>query len=111
MFNSMQLQNEVTMKIKDAFASRHEPESAKVLGEVFWVFLVSILILATVGGIAVGVREFLTPHTQVEEESVSVGSRKTITKTEIVKILEMFDVRAQEYETRRVAPVSARDPS
>lgn len=107
----MQLQNEVTMKIKDAFASRHEPESAKVLGEVFWAFLMSILILATIAGIVLGVHEFLKPHTQETEESVSVGSRKTITKSEIVKILEMFDTRAKEYESRRVAPVSARDPS
>lgn len=108
---SMRLQTNVTLKIKDAIASRHEPESVRVLGEVFWVLLVVLLIVATIGGIAIGVREFLTPHTQQVEEPVSSGNRKTVTKTEIVKILEMFDARATEYQTRRAAPLPARDPS
>lgn len=108
---SMRLQTDVTVKIKDAIASRHEPESVRVLGELFWVLLVAFLIVATIGGIAIGVREFLTPHAEPVEESVSTANRKTVTKTEIVKILEMFDARVIEYQARRVAPLPARDPS
>lgn len=107
----MRLQTEVTVRIKDAIGSRHEPESVRVLGEVFWVLLVVFLVVATVGGIAIGVREFLTPHAEQVEESVASGNRKTVTKTEIVKILEMFDARVIEYQARRVAPLPARDPS
>lgn len=108
----MRFQTDVTVKIKDAFAARHEPEAARVLGELFWTLLVLLLVVVSVASIAFGVREFLQPLAAEEvEESVSVAARKTVTRAELVKILEAFDTRATEYETRRTAPVPVRDPS
>jgi hypothetical protein len=107
----MRFQTETAVKIRDAFAARHEPEAARVLGEWFWTLLVILLILVTIGSIIFGTREFLKPLTQEVEESVSVGQRKGVTRAELVKILELFDARAKEYELRRTAPVPVRDPS
>jgi len=107
----MRFDTNFTVKVKDAFAARHEPEAARVLGEIFWAFLVLALTVATLGSVAFGVREFLKPLTVDEEPSVSVGARKGVTKAELVKILEAFDARAKEYESRRAAPVPVKDPS
>lgn len=107
----MRFQTETTVKIKDAFAARHEPEAVRVLGEFFWAFLVCLLVLITIGSIAFGIREFLKPLSEEVESSVSAGARKGVTRAELVKILEAFDVRAKDYDARRTAPVPVRDPS
>lgn len=107
----MRFQTDVTVKIKDAFAARHEPEAARVLGEFFWAFLVCLLVLIAVGSIAFGTREFLKPLSEEVESSVSASARKGVTRAELVKLLEAFDERAKEYDARRTAPVSVKDPS
>lgn len=100
-----------TVKIKDAYAARHEPEAARALGEFAWVFMVVLLGLTLLGSILFGARAFFRPLSHKVESSVSVGVRKGVTKVELVKILEAFDARAKEYESRRTAPVPVKDPS
>jgi hypothetical protein len=107
----MRFDTNFTVKIRDAYAARHEPEAARVLGEFAWVFMVGLLALSVTLGIAYGVREFLRPLSEEVESSVSVGARKGVTKVELVKLLEAFDARAREYESRRTAPVPVKDPS
>ena len=107
----MRFDTNFTLKIKDAYAARHEPEAARRLGEFFWVVLVGLMVIVIVSGIVFGIREFLRPLTEEVESSVSVGQRKGITRAELVKILEAFDARAADYEARRTAPVPVKDPS
>lgn len=70
----------------------------------------AFLTLSIVGGIAFGTYEFLRPLA-VESEGSAAAARRTITKSELVKILEAFDVRATEYQSRRAAPIPIKDPS
>lgn len=107
----MRFQTDVTVKIRDAFAARHEPEAARVLGEFFWAFVVCFLGIVVAGSVAFGVWEFLKPLSEETESSVSVAARKGVTRAELVKILEAFDARAKEYQSRRTAPVPVKDPS
>lgn len=107
----MRFSTNFTVKIHDAYAARHEPEAARVLGEFAWVCMAGLLTLTLLGSILFGVREFLRPLSLEAESSVSVGARKGVTKVELVKILEAFDTRAKEYESRRTAPVPVKDPS
>lgn len=103
----------VSVKIRDAYAARHEPEAARLLGEWYWTFLITMLTLTIVGGISFGVWEFMRPVSDVQEPSVSVGvgEKKGVTRSDIIKVLEGFDERAAKYESRRVAPVGVKDPS
>ncbi len=107
----MRFDPHIPVKIKDAYSSRHEPEAAHRLGEWYWMFLMTLLALIVIGGVAFGVWEFITPLTIETAESVSVGQRKGVTKTDIVKVLDGFETRADKYEERRVAPVPVKDPS
>lgn len=107
----MRFDTNLTIKIRDAYAARHEPEAARMLGEVAWMFMLVFLALTIVGGILYGAREFLRPLSAEVESSVSVGARKGVSRADLVKILEAFDARAKEYESRRTAPVPVKDPS
>lgn len=107
----MRFETGTTIQIRDAYAARHEPEGARVLGEFFWALLILLLALMVSGGIGFGIWEFTRPLTQDVESSVSVGARKSVTRSELQKILEGFGARAEKYEKRRTAPVGVKDPS
>jgi hypothetical protein len=107
----MRFDTNFTVKLKDAYTARHEPEAARVLGEYAWMVMLGLISLAIVGSIAYGAREFFRPLSEEVESSVSVGARKGVTKTELVNILDALDARATEYELRRTAPVPVKDPS
>lgn len=100
----------VTVRIRDAYASRHEPEAARVLGEFVWAIQLILITLIVLCSIGFGIWEFMRPL-EVPED-VGVGStRKGFVRSDLQKVLEGFDVRAQRYEERRTAPVPVRDPS
>ena len=102
----------VPVKIRDAYAARHEPEAERVLATFYWAFLVTLFSLCVVGALALGVWEFMRPLTgDGSGSSVNASGRKTLTKSDFQKVLEGLDARAKSFETRHTAPVLVRDPS
>ncbi len=103
--------NPVPMSIREAYRARHEPEAQRLLGTFYWTMLIFFLALFVMGGVGYGVWEFKRPLTEGAEESVSVGTKKVITKIEIEKMLQAFEARATMYESRLKAPSPIKDPS
>ena len=102
----------VTVKIRDAYAARHEPEAERVLATFYWAFLVTVFSLVVAGAVGLGVWEYLRPLTADGSGStVSAGAHKALTKSDIQNVLEGLDARAQSFEARRTAPILVRDPS
>ena len=106
----MRFDTNVSIKIKDAYAARHEPEAERFLGSVYWAFLVVALVLMLVGGIGFGVREFVRPIAS-DSDTTTARKAKTVSKKDLDAVLTDFDERAKEYDTRKIAPVLVRDPS
>jgi len=100
----------VSVKIRDAYASRHEPEAARVLGEFVWAIQLILITLIVLSSIGYGIWEFIRPL-DVPEDSGVGSSRKGFVRSDLQKVLEGFDARAVRYEERRTAPVPIRDPS
>jgi len=101
----------VPMKIRDAYAARHEPEAEHVLATWYWAVCIVVLALTILGGVGYGAWEFFKPAGEQVEASVTVGTRKTISRADLQKVLEAFDARAARFETKLRAPASAKDPS
>ena len=107
----MRFDTTVSIKIKDAYAARHEPEAQRFLGGAFWSLLILVFSLVVLGSISFGVWEFLQPLTVASDTVVGGGKAKTVTKGDLEKILDGFDARATKYNSRKTAPVLVRDPS
>ena len=109
----MRFDSAVPIKVKDAYRSRTEPEAARFLGTLYWTFLILLFGLLAMGSVGYGLWEFLQPHIKGDAESVSVtvGTKKTFTKSSLQKVLQDLDDRAREYDRRKIAPVPVRDPS
>jgi preprotein translocase subunit SecF len=100
----------VSVKIRDAYAARHEPEAQHVLANFYWAFLVILCALSLLSAVFYGAWEFTRPLAEESGSSVTVGVRKVLSRTDIQKVLEALDSRAGLFDERRTAP-AVRDPS
>ncbi len=107
----MRFDTQVSIKIKDAYAARSEPEAVRFLGSVYWALIGSVFTLVVVGSIAFGVWEFLQPLTSDSDTVVGGHAQKSLTKSDLETVLDGFDARATKYNSRKTAPVLVRDPS
>lgn len=99
-------------RIKDLFASRHEPEAQSRIARRYWFFLLIVFFLIVVGSVSYGAWEFTRPFNVAEEgESVIVARPKApLNQMELRTVLEGFDARVPLFEERQNAP-SVPDPS
>ncbi len=107
----MRFDTDVSIKIRDAYASRHEPEAAHYLAGFFWTFMVMVTFVVMFSGVAYGAWEFLQPLRPSAAESVSVPQKKVFSTSELQKMLETLGNRAQQYQNAKIAPVPVKDPS
>lgn len=106
----MRFDSDISVKIKDAYSARHEPEAARLLARAYWASLVLICAVLVTGGVAYGVWEFVRTPAE-PESSVSVRPATTFTKGDIQALLKGFGDRSLRFEERMKAPVSVPDPS
>ena len=106
----MRFDTDIQIKIKDAYAARHEPEAARILARTYWALIVIICALAASVVIAYGVWEFFRGPT-AETSSVTVRPQTLFTKTQLDATLKGFDDRASRFQSRLTAPVPVKDPS
>lgn len=97
------------MRLKDAYAARHEPEALRILAQGYWAFLLTFSSICAVCAIAYGTWEFF--RLPERDESLSVRPRQAFTKSDLQALLKKYDERAAAFEARRIAPVSVKDPS
>ena len=107
----MRFDTQVSIKIKDAYAARAEPEAVRFLGSVYWASIITFFTLVVAASIAFGIWEFMQPLSNTPDTIVGAHPQKTLTKSDLGKILDGFDARAKKYNTRKIAPVLVRDPS
>ena len=107
----MRFDTQVSVKIKDAYAARSEPEAVRFLGSVYWALLGTVFALVVAASIAFGVWEFLQPLASDSDTVVGGHPQKTLTKSDLERVLDGFDARASKYNSRKTAPVLVRDPS
>ncbi|MBL8158296.1 hypothetical protein JNK62_02060 [bacterium] len=106
----MRFDSSIQIKVKDAYAARHEPEAQRLLAQAYWAFLITSFVAAVIVVIAFGVWEFF--RMPVVDESLSgVRPQTAFTKAQLQELLEKFDMRADRFQERLTAPVVARDPS
>ncbi len=106
----MRFDTTVTIKLKDAFAARSEPEAVRILATFYWAVLIMFLVAVALVSIVVGFEELMTPLTQAPVSSVA-GTRKSLSRDDIVNVLHGFEARGKSYEVRKSAPLSVHDPS
>ena len=106
----MRFDTNIQVKIKDAYASRHEPEAERVLAHIYWAFLVVMLSLTIVLSVGYGVWEFFHVPTH-EDATLGVRPAATFTRAQLQATLKGFEDRAERFQTRMTAPVTAKDPS
>jgi hypothetical protein len=100
----------VSVRIRDAYRSQHEPEAQRILANVYWTALVLFFGAIFVACIGFGIWQFFLPLPPAAENAGG-GVRKVFTKTDLIKILDAFEARSLEYQKRRAEPSPARDPS
>jgi hypothetical protein len=106
----MRFDSSIPVKVRDAYAARHEPEAQRLLARTYWSFLILGFLLATMLTIAYGVWEFF--RTPAVDDSLSdVRPQAAFTKPQLQGLLEKFDLRADRFQERLTAPVTVRDPS
>lgn len=102
----------VTLRLKDAYHARGEPEAVRILGGFYWSVLILVSALLIAGGIGYGVWEFVQPRMgEVTESSIVIPPKKIFTKSSIQKILQGLDDRARNYDLQKGAPIPVKDPS
>lgn len=106
----MRFDTNIQVKLKDAYAARHEPEAIRLLARMYWAFLIVAFTLTVLVVIAYGVWEFFRmPRT---DESLSgVRPQVAFTRAQLQQLLEKFDARAERFQERMTAPAAAKDPS
>lgn len=107
----MKFESETTVKFLDAYRARHEPEAQHVLGNVYWSILISLFACSLIASVAFGIWEFMLPIAEIPEDAVNQRARKILTKPELQKVLDAFDTRAEEYESRKTEVLPVKDPS
>lgn len=106
----MRFDTSLRIKVRDAYAARHEPEAQRVLAQAYWSFLILGFAVAVSAGIAYGVWEFFrTPS--ADEGLAGVRPQAAFSKAQLQELLEKFDLRADRFQERLTAPVTVRDPS
>lgn len=106
----MRFDANIQVKLKDAYAARHEPEAMRFLARVYWAFLIVTLALIVVLSIAYGVWEFMQAP-QRDESASGLHAQQVFTRTQLETVLDGFDARAARFQARMTVPVSAKDPS
>jgi|GEM_PF-1469956 len=107
---TMRFDTDIQVKLKDAYAARHEPEAIRLLARMYWAFLIVGLSLTVVTVISYGIWEFF--RMPVVDAGISgMRPQAAFTRAQLQELLEKFDARAAKFEERMTAPVSARDPS
>ena len=107
----MRFNTSASVKLRDAFRARAEPEAARIVGSAYWAFLLSTLTLLICGGIAFGAWQFFQLPPEDGGAQATQGTKKIFTKASLQKALQVFDERAREYDRRKTAPVPLKDPS
>ena len=106
----MRFDTDIQVKLRDAYAARHEPEAIRVLARIYWAFLITGFTLTVAAAVGYGVWEFFRMP-QADAGLSGVRAQAAFSKAQLLELLEKFDERAAAFEERLTAPVQARDPS
>lgn len=106
----MRFDTDIQVKLKDAYAARHEPEAIRLLARAYWAFLILGLALTVVIVISYGVWEFFRMPT-IDVGTSGMRPQTAFTRAQLQELLEKFDARAERFEGRMTAPVPVKDPS
>ncbi|OHB18799.1 MAG: hypothetical protein A2854_02955 [Parcubacteria group bacterium RIFCSPHIGHO2_01_FULL_56_18] len=106
----MRFDTDIQVKLKDAYAARHEPEAIRLLARAYWAFLILGLTFTVITVISYGVWEFFRMPT-VDAGTSGMRPQTAFTRAQLQELLDKFDARAEKFQERMTAPVSAKDPS
>ncbi len=104
----MQFNTKLPMRLRDAYASRHEPEAQRVIARATWALCAVIFFIALVASVVYGAWEFTRIPRGSDEGTVR--AQTGFTRAQIETLLNTFDVRAEQFEARLRTP-PAQDPS
>ncbi len=104
----MRFDTKLPVRLRDAYARRHEPEAEHVLARAFWAFCTSLFLVAFVAGVIYGAWEF--SRMPRPSDGGNVRGQTGFTRAQIQGLLDAFDARAETFNARLGAP-PARDPS
>ena len=108
--NTMRFDTAIKVRIRDAYAARHEPEATRVLARIYWTVIVVLLALVVAASIIYGAWEFFQTPVQ-DENALNVHPQAIFTRAQLQGILDGFDARSERFELRMTAPAAAKDPS
>jgi hypothetical protein len=106
----MRFDTDLQVKLRDAYAARHEPEAIRVLARFYWAFLIVVFTVLVIASVAFGIWEFFRMPT-MDGGLGGVRPQSAFTKAQLQELLEKFDARAEKFQDRMTAPVLTKDPS
>lgn len=98
-----------TVRLKDAFSMRREPEAQKRLAQAFWHVVLLLCAFLISGSIVYGIVEFL--NMPPENITTDVRAPQTFSRSDLTQVLNALGARAAQFETLRTTPGSLKDPS
>lgn len=106
----MRFDTHIPVRLKDAFAARHEPEAHAILARVYWTVCISFGFICVLGSVAYGAWEFSQNKIQ-DGTLIDVHPQIQVSKAQLQGVLKKFEERRARFEERLQAPVSIKDPA
>ncbi len=97
------------VRIRDAFAARHEPEAIRFLARIYWTVLIVVCAIVSVCAIAYGVWEFFRLPRLAE--NANMRAQPAFTKADVQSLLKAYEARGTKFETRLRETIPVKDPS
>ena len=87
-----------TQSLRDAYASMHEPESARRVADVYWMVVVCLGTLLMLGAVGYGMwLFFVEPSRAASAVTIGAGG-EGFDKTQLQKAVEVLQARRDEFE-------------
>ncbi|MBI5456266.1 hypothetical protein HY969_00845 [Candidatus Kaiserbacteria bacterium] len=86
------------LRLRDAYASMHEPESLRRLADFYWHVVVIVGTLLMLGSVGYGMWLFFVEPTRAES-SVTVGARSEVfDRAELQKAVQALEKRQENFD-------------
>lgn len=106
----MRFDTNIQVKVRDAYAARHEPEAARALARIYWASMITLFSCAATLSILYGAWEFFRSPVQ-DANTITVRPQVAFTKAQLDGTLKGFDGRADRFQQKLTEPITAKDPS
>ena len=107
----MKINLRIFSALSKLYRSRHEPENARSIAELYWYGLLFLAIAGIVFSLAFGTWQFKAVVSTLSGSSVPVPrSEAALNRRALVEVVQAMDARQAAFDALRAAPLSVPSP-